>query len=130
MKRSTPIALVGALVGALAAALLFTGCTGAADPERGAGAPPSPVVATLPVGELSSAPESLAVGDEIRVIVDTPEIEWEVTSSDPAVLEVEDAGKNPGVVRLVAVAEGAAEVVFDGGTEDAQDRALVTVGRA
>ncbi|GAA1322749.1 hypothetical protein ACFSWE_08225 [Leucobacter albus] len=125
MRRRVAITLTGAL----AAAVLLAGCTSAEDGARPQAAEVSPVVAMLPVGELGGAPGQLAVGEEIEVVVDTPDIDWEITSSDPAVVQLADTDKNPGVVRLIAVAEGAADIVFDGGDAEARDELHVTVGK-
>lgn len=117
-----------AVLPVIALALLVSGCSSAqtsapVEVEAAAGT----VVAMAPVGELAGAPTELAIGEAIEVLVDTPGIDWSVTSSAPEIVEVEGAGSNPGRVRLIAVAAGEADVVFDGGSS-ADDRISITVG--
>ncbi|UOQ59886.1 hypothetical protein MUN76_12655 [Leucobacter rhizosphaerae] len=139
------------LLTALVAALLLAGCsTGAAAP----GEPETPsedgtvsrtsvtepvTVGQVPIGELAGVDSELRVGEEISVLIDTPDLTWTVVNSDPEVLEVVDsgAGEAPRIVRIVAVAAGSSEVVFTGAASEAaaadaaadgaEDRIAVTV---
>ena len=139
------------LLTAVAAALLLAGCsTGAAtsaEPEtpsedgtvsRSSVAEPL-TVGQVPIGELAGVDPELRVGEEISVLIDTPDLTWTLVNSDPEVLEVVDSGADdaPRIVRIVAVAAGSSEVVFSGAASDsaaadaasdgAEDRIAVTV---
>ncbi|MGO1628265.1 hypothetical protein [Microbacterium sp.] len=113
---------------ALVALLAATGCSGGAESAPASGE--DVVVATVPVGELAGVDGNLHVGDEIRVMIDTPGIEWTAVSDAPEVAEVvdEDPEAAPRMVRIVATGEGETAVEFTGDGDDTQDSIAIVVG--
>ncbi len=77
----------------------------------------SVVPVVIPLGELEAYGEPLSVGSTVAVIVDTPETSWTVSSSDPAIVEVDDPSPGSGAreVTITGVAPGRATVTFVGG---------------
>ncbi|WP_053385254.1 hypothetical protein [Leucobacter celer] len=120
---------------------VLTGCSGAEEASGGApsgqaaapadaGEGPGETAATIgsvPLGELASVDGELAVGEEISVLVDTPEIEWEISNSNPDAVEIVDGGGTPRTVRLIARAAGESHVEFSGSIDGAADEILITV---
>ncbi len=122
-------ARTAAIVTAALLAGLLAGCSPASSVSGETQTTASSVVATVPVGELSGLPTEIEVGDEIEVVIDTPGIEWTAVSSDPSVVQVEGGTRNPGVLRVTAVATGSAQVTLDGGSDGAQDSVqLIVIG--
>lgn len=113
----------------LAAVLATTGCVGDADAGREPDASGEQVVASVPVGELGGLRGELQAGQEIHVLIDTPEVDWIVTSSAPEVVEVTNADSeaNPRVVKIVAASAGESIVEFVGSIEDAHDAIEISV---
>lgn len=87
---------------------------GAAGSAQGAASGDAAVVATVPVSELSGVDGALEPGEEIRVLIDTPGVDWEVASAAEQVARVveDDPEANPRIVRVVAEQAGTALVTF------------------
>ncbi|MGO1661769.1 MAG: hypothetical protein ACTHYD_08400 [Canibacter sp.] len=102
MKR---LALIAVL------ALALTGCSGGTSEAPTATEDKAQELAdAVLVGELASARDTIAVGEVIPVIVDLPDDEWEVTNTNPRVIEI-DTSKDL-LVRLVGVSEGESTIEF------------------
>ncbi|GAA1604672.1 hypothetical protein [Leucobacter chromiireducens] len=131
-QRPTRSWLRGCALGALALSIGIgaSGCTAAGAGDQGneaiAAAEAGAVVATVPVSELSGVDGELNVGQEIRVLIDTPGLDWDVSSDDTKTVRViEDAPHaNPRVVRVVAEEEGSATVEFVPNASGAEDAEL------
>ncbi|WP_125099938.1 hypothetical protein [Leucobacter chromiireducens] len=131
--------------GAFAAVILTiclgaSGCAGsgsdAPGSAHGAASGSAEVIATVPVSELSGVDGALEPGEEIRVLIDTPGVDWEVVSAAEEVARVveDDPEANPRIVRVVAEQAGSALISFTpqaGSDADAPsdpEQLAVTVG--
>ncbi|MBL3698279.1 hypothetical protein [Leucobacter luti] len=124
--RRVAIASLAVALGAGAA-----GCAPRGDAGPGAaGSSSAVVVESAPVGEVSGLDGELRVGEELRVLIDTPDVDWRVTSADSTVAQVveDDPDANPRVVSVRAAGAGTAVVEFMPAGRDADAQALeVTV---
>lgn len=118
-------------------AILLAGCTSVPDGEpatepvaetASASAPPTSAASvtpgeaslSLPLSELENLDGVIQVGTRLDVLIDTPGVAWEASTTDPAVLAVDDPspGQEARVVTVTAVAAGTADLTFtdvDGG---------------
>lgn len=129
-ERARASVAVGIL---LIAGLALSGCT-TVDPGEKETATSEQAESAVPdvmVGELSGYDGNLKVGDDITVLVNLPADEWEVTGSDPAVVEIvqDQRSEDAAIVRLVASAPGESTVVFTN-TDGESDELTVVVSES
>jgi hypothetical protein len=81
---------------------------------------------TVMVGELASGKHTIHVGEIIPVVVDLPDDKWDVTNSDPKVVELSEGEADVAVVKVIGKKAGTSTVEFTTGDGD-KDAMTVTV---
>lgn len=117
----------------VACTFVLASCASAPTDQEPAGTVPetsvgeTTTVAHVQVGDLETLDGALGVGEEINVLIDTEGVDWRVTNSDPAVLDVVDAREGARMVRIIGLAAGESTVSFVGDTAGASDEIVVNV---